>query len=117
MARRSFEALLDDFPRAHLVVGHVETLKATATAEKAIGRLIESLGPRADWATGQMQDGRGFAVHCVFARPEDAQKLAAAVQAKGIGRYPGFASQREFGLDAAMRKNIAAALAEHRGKE
>jgi len=64
-----------------------------------------------------MQDGRGFAIHCVFARPEDAQKLAAAVQAKGIGRYPGFASQREFGLEAAMRKNIAAALAEHRGKE
>ena len=108
---------MDDFPRAHLVVGHVESLKATVAAEKSVSRLIESLGPRADWATGQMQDGKGFAVHCVFARPEDAQKLAAAVQAKGIGRYPGFASQREFGLEAAMRKNIAAALAEHRGKE
>lgn len=114
MPKRSFEDLLDEFPRAHLIVGHVESLKATATAEKVIGGLIESLGLRADWATGQIQDGRGFAVHCVFARPEDAQRLAAAVQAKGIGRYPGFASQREFTLDATMRKNIATALAEHR---
>jgi hypothetical protein len=116
MPRRSFEDLLDDFPRAHLVVGHVESLKATATGEKAVSRLIDSLGPRADWATGQMQNGRGFAVHCVFARPEDAQKLAAAVQAKGIGRYPGFASQREFTLDTGMRKNISAALSEHRAR-
>jgi hypothetical protein len=116
MPRRSFEDLLNDFPRAHLLVGHVESLKATATAEKAISRLIESLGPRADWATGQMQDGRGFAVHCVFARTEDAQRLAAAVRAMGIGRYPGFASQREFTLDAGMRKGISAALAKHRSK-
>ena len=87
MPRRSFDDLLDEFPRAHLIVGHVESLRATATAEKSVNRLIESLRPRADWATGQMQDGRGFAVHCVFARPEDAHKLAAAVQAKGIGRY------------------------------
>jgi hypothetical protein len=57
MAGRGFKDLLGDFPRAHLIVGHVESLKATATAEAVIGRLIENLGPRADWATGQMQDG------------------------------------------------------------
>lgn len=81
-----------------------------------IGRLIENLGLRADWAVDRMQDGRGFSVHCVFALPEDAQKVAAAVQAKGIGRYPGFASQREFTLDATMRKNISTALTEHRNR-
>jgi len=114
MPRRSFEDLLDEFPRAHLIVGHVESLRATAPADRVIGRLIESLRPRADWATGQMQDGRGFSVHCVFARKEDAQQLATAVQATGIGRYPGFAIQREFRLDAEMRKNISAALTKHR---
>lgn len=29
MPKRSFEDLLDEFPRAHLIVGLVESLKAT----------------------------------------------------------------------------------------
>jgi hypothetical protein len=46
MPRRTFEDPLSDFPRAHLIVGYVESLKATATAEKVIGSLIERLRPR-----------------------------------------------------------------------
>jgi hypothetical protein len=68
MARRSFEDLLDDFPRAHLVVGHVESFKATATAEKAVSRLIESLGPK-----GRL-GGRGN--HQILACPSSAVSVS-----------------------------------------
>ena len=46
MPRRSFEDLLDDFPRAQLVVGHVESLKATATAEKVVRPPNRELGAK-----------------------------------------------------------------------
>ncbi|HEY2870413.1 MAG TPA: hypothetical protein VGJ56_00755 [Reyranella sp.] len=38
MPRRTFKDLLNEFPRAHLIVGHVESLNATAAAETVIGR-------------------------------------------------------------------------------
>ena len=44
-------------------------------------------------------------------------KLAEAVGATGAGRYPGWASQRTFGRDAATCRGIAAALKTHRGRQ
>jgi hypothetical protein len=108
--RRLFDDLRGEFPLPHLIVGRVETLAAIVSAEIEIGRLIEALWLKADWATGPVRDKIGPAIHCVFAQREDAQRFAVAVRARVIGRYPAFASQHEFRLDADARKAIANVL-------
>ena len=46
----------------------------------------------------------------MFKKESDALKVANAVRANRAGRYPGWASQRTFGLDEEACKTIAAAL-------
>ena len=49
-------------------------------------------------------------IHCAFARETDAARFAQALDATGVGRYPGWASQRQFGLDTKANKTIAKVL-------
>src|SRR4051812_3857775 len=101
MPQQTYSELVEAFPRPHLVVGSVRQQTRLAGAEVAIANLITALLPVGEWAVCQMRDGPGYAVHCVFARKDDADRLAAAVLAISIGRYAGFTSQRGFRLEAA----------------
>lgn len=65
-----------------------------------------------DWSVTSEKEADGLAhAHLAFASKTDADRFASAVQAKAIGRYPGWASQREFLLDKAAEEAIAAAMA------
>jgi hypothetical protein len=101
MPQQTYTELVDAFPRAHLVVGSVRQASRLEGAEVTIANLITALVPAGEWAVCQMRNGPGYAVHCVFARKDDADRLAAAVLAVSIGRYAGFASQRRFRLEEA----------------
>jgi hypothetical protein len=124
MPLRSYNDLVDEIPNAHLVVGTVGRIgrpaadtKELAAAAVLIKRLLAALDPRGDYAVGEMADGDDFAVHAVFALKADADRLADAVQARTVGRYAGWSSQRAFRLDPAARKVIAAALAGGAGRK
>ena len=51
-------------------------------------------------------------VHCVFENASDANRVSEALQAGVVGRYPGWASQREFTLDGMAIRTIERALRE-----
>lgn len=111
MALRTYSDLLEAFPKAHLVVATVgQEMDRLKPAAELLARLVSALKPKGDYALGELQDGQGFAVHCVFERAEDAGKLGEAVQAKIVGRYPGHASQRAFALNEDAQEAIEAAL-------
>lgn len=112
MPRRTYHDLVGKFSEPHGVVGRIEDLHRIELADDMIINLIAALAPKGDWATGQLQDGSGHAVHCVFELKEDADRVAHAVQAEHIGRYPGFASTREFRLDGEARRAITQVLRE-----
>lgn len=77
-----------------------------------LGALVEVLGVTADWSVGCVKESDGLAnVHLAFANKGDAFRVAAALQASPIGRYPGWASQREFLLNTRAEEMITATLA------
>ena len=116
MPMRSYFDLVDEFPRSYLIVGVVGPMPATlppyAGPAVLLERLIEAQRPKGAWAVAPIQDGSLFALHCVFQLEGDADRLARAVLAQGIGCYPGFNSQREFRFDRAMQKAVRDALKE-----
>ncbi len=109
MPQKTYAELIQELPGTHIVVGKVEHLSRLQISDETVINLITTLGCKGNWATAQLADGSGL-VHCVFACKEDADRLANAVQATAIVRYPGFSSQREFRLDLEGRRSITRAL-------
>ena len=109
MPQKTYAELTRKLAGYHIVVGKVEHVSRLQVSDETVINLITALGCEGDWATGRIADGGGL-VHCVFACKEDADRLAAAVQATDIARYPGFSSQREFRLDLDGRRSITQAL-------
>jgi hypothetical protein len=119
MGKRTFDELLDEFPQPYLVVAMVGRLGPRLSdidhgPTRLLERLIEGQRPKGAWAVGEMQDGSQFALHCVFQHKIDADRLAAAVMASGIGRYAGFLSQREFRFDRQLQAAVRKILKELR---
>lgn len=110
MPQKTYGDLTKQLPGGDLVVGKVEHASRLQVSDESVINLIATFGCKGDWATGQILDGNGRAVHCVFVRKDDADRLAAAVEATDIDRYPGFSSQREFRLDTKGRRSITRAL-------
>lgn len=94
--RRSYDDLVSEFPKPHLLVGIVGPLGPTFRVDpkpgELLGRLLTEQQPKGAWAIGKMQDGTRFALHCVFERKAHADRLASALHATTMGRYAGFAA-------------------------
>lgn len=120
MPRVSWPRMMRAHPAAHLIVGRLPTRGARGRAadrhaahrEELLGRLGEALGLAGDWSVTSIKEEDGLAhSHLAFEAKKDADQFAGAVQAKVIGRYPGWATQREFLLNPAAEQAIAAAMA------
>jgi hypothetical protein len=113
MSKLSWVEMMQAHPACHLVVGTVDA-KMVLRPVRLIERLLERLKPRGRYAVTILREPAGLAVHCAFLEKTDADRLASAIQADGqadgTSRYPGWASQRWFRLNAAMAAAIAAAL-------
>jgi hypothetical protein len=121
MSKVSWSAFMARHPAAHMVAGVIpedEALPANARPQlNLVAALIGRLRPKGLYALTVDRQGRTPEIHCVFEKDTDALKLAKAVGATGAGRYPGWASQRTFGLDAATCRGIAAALEARDGRQ
>jgi hypothetical protein len=58
----------------------------------------------------RLPEGDGPAVHCAFANKTDADRFAAAVGPRPVGKYAGYRSQRSFALDEKTCKATQRAL-------
>jgi len=105
---------VEAFPRAHLVVGIVGPVGRhyDATLAPLFEQLIKAQGVRGAYDVGEIQDGDHLALHCAFQLKTDADRFAAAMQATTVGRYPGFASQRQFLVNPMMLRAISSVLQE-----
>jgi hypothetical protein len=116
----AWSTFLDRHPAAHLVAGVMpesEPVKADARLQLGLmAKLIAGLAPKGSYALTVDRQGRTPEIHCVFEKETDALKVASTVGAAATGRYPGWANQRTFLLDAYASRAIAAALLEHRGR-
>jgi hypothetical protein len=114
MPKLSWSAFIERRPAAHLVAGVIpEEDVATVTVRDSLA-LLAKLAKRLA-LTGQYAmtvDRRSGLpeIHCAFARDTDAAGFAQALNATGVGRYSGWESQRQFGLDSKALKTIAKVL-------
>ena len=94
----------------HLVVGYVKVAGATSAKSRLIFTLIKSLGVEGAHVIDVQGEGGGWAVHCAFEREADAARMALAVHARSVARYPHWKSQRAFLFDERAEKRIATTL-------
>ncbi|CAN5908851.1 hypothetical protein BH11PSE3_BH11PSE3_15430 [soil metagenome] len=75
-----------------------------------LARLGKALGLRDNYALSINRDRNGSQIFVGLADSDDAAKLASAVQARGIGDYPGWVSQHIFDFDEQAAVTLAAEL-------
>jgi hypothetical protein len=111
MPKLSWSAFIKLHPAAHLVAGVIpEEDVATVTARDSLAllaKLAKRLSLTGQYAMTVDRPSGLPEIHCAFARETDAARFAQALNATGVGRYPGWASQRQFGLDTEAIKTIA----------
>lgn len=95
---------------AHLVVGYVKVAGATPAKSRLILTLIKGLGVEGAHMVDVQGEGGGWAVHCAFEQEADAARIALAVHARCVARYPYWKSQRAFLFDERAEKRIATTL-------
>jgi len=114
MPKLSWSAFIERHPAAHLVAGVIpEEDVATVTARDSLAllaKLAKRLALTGQYAITVERRSGLPEIHCAFARETDAARFAQALNATGVGRYPGWASQRQFGLDTEAIKTIAKVL-------
>ena len=119
MPKLSWPRMIDKHPAAHLVVGRLSARepkgrvanRRAAYRTELVGELVERLAKHGDWSITGIKEADGLAhVHIVFESRDDALRVATALHATPMGRYPGWASQREFLLSAHAEEVIAKAL-------
>lgn len=101
----------DDSPHAYLIVVLVEAGEHARPTRNLIVRLIRALGTKGEFSIAVNRQ-QGYALLCAFELEEDADRLAAAVNARPTGDYGDWKSQRSFKLNDRARKKIAAILEE-----
>jgi hypothetical protein len=117
--------MMRDHPVAHLIVG---VIAADASGDRIntsgaklrlelLTRLAKALALRGDYALSINRERDGPHIFVALADSGDVAKLAGAVNARGIDRYPGWASQRSFRFDekAARTIGVAAPLPRPKG--
>jgi hypothetical protein len=107
MPLRSYADFAGAFPHAHLVVARVGRRSAKLKpAKELLTKLLEVLELGGDYALGETEDEHDFAVRCLFARKDDADRVSEALYARPASGYPGHASQRAFRLDKEAQEII-----------
>jgi hypothetical protein len=102
---------IDESPHAYLIVASVEAGEHAQTTRNLLVRLIRALGTKGGFSIAVNRQ-HGYALLCGFELTEDADRLAAAVNAKPTGKYGGWKSQRTFKLDERAHKKISSFLKE-----
>jgi hypothetical protein len=120
MPKLAWPTFIARHPAAHLVAGVMpesEPIKGEARLQLGLmAKLIARLALKGAYALTIDRQGRTPEIHCVFEKETDALKVASTVGVTATGRYPGWASQRTFLLDAYASRAIAATLLENRGR-
>jgi hypothetical protein len=116
MTQLTWTEVVDDPAARHLVVARLEP-KATDEPAALLAALIDGLEPAGHYALLTRCEAEGTIILCAFTHPEDAQTLAAAVEAAACEDFPDWASRRSFSLCRtavqAITDAIDANLAEH----
>ena len=120
MPRVSWPRMMRAHLAAHLLGGRLPARGARGRAadrhaahrEELLSRLGDALALSGDRSVTSIKEEDGLAhAHLTLVSKSDADRFASAVHAKAIGRYPGWASQREFLFDKTAEQAIAAAMA------
>jgi hypothetical protein len=109
MTYRAWTEVVDDPAAPHLVVAHLQP-KAADQPAALLAMAIERLKPIGDFALLTRCEQTGPVILCAFTHADDAQTLAAAVEALALDGYPEWASCCAFTLDKAMALAITDAI-------
>ncbi|MCX7366802.1 MAG: hypothetical protein NTV97_34000 [Alphaproteobacteria bacterium] len=107
MPKLSWSKMMARHPDAHLVIAIADDGQDAA---RLLARLFEGMALSGGWALRATKEGKVEFAECVFAEKAAAAKVARLFGAAGIGRYPGWKSQREFRLDKRAEAMILQAL-------
>jgi len=117
MSSLSWPAFLKNFPQGHLVAA----MAVDVGADEIGSRRLRGLRDLLHRVIGRMASNGAFAltvsraagfpeILCGFEAQADADALVGFSKATPTDRYPGFATQRVFGLDAPMEAALRAGL-------
>ncbi len=117
MSSLSWPAFLKNFPQGHLVAA----VAVDVGADEIGSRRLRGLRDLLHRVVGRMASNGGFAltvsraagfpeILCGFETQADADALVMLSNARSTDRYPGFATQRVFSLDAPMEAALRAGL-------
>ncbi len=117
MSSRSWPAFLKNFPNGHLVVAVAVDVGADEIGSRRLRnlrdllhRVIGAMASNGDFAI-TVSRAAGFPeILCGFAAEADADAFASLARADPTDRYPGFATQRLFRLEAALETALRAGL-------
>jgi hypothetical protein len=116
MPKLSWSKMMDRHPTAHFIAGVVPEEDVMAASPRQLFGLISKLLTRLRltgvYAVTVDRQGQTPEIHCAFERESDVAKVAKALHADVVSRYPGWASQRTFRLDDKTRQTVVAALRE-----
>lgn len=102
MARLDWMTFLANYPKAHLLAGHVPDPNALVL--KRLRRLMQSLidgeDPSADYATAIVRGRDGTEIHCGFVERSDADRVGARLGAKAVAARDDWLSERRLRLNA-----------------
>lgn len=117
MSSRSWPAFLKNFPNGHLVVAMAVDVGADEIGSRRLRKLrdllLHVIGATANSGDFALTVSRaaGFPeILCGFAAKEDADAFASLARAGATDRYPGFATQRLFRLDAILEAALRAGV-------
>jgi len=109
MTQRSWTEVVDDPAARHLVIARLEP-KAADEPAALLAALIDGLQPLGHYALLTRCEEEGPVILCAFTHPEDAQTLAAAVEAVACEDFPEWASRHHFILCRTAAQAIADAI-------
>lgn len=107
MPKLTWSKMMARHPAAHLVMAIADDGQDAA---RLLTRLFDGMALAGGWAVRAKKEGKVEFAECVFAEKTAADKVAKLFGATGIGRYPGWQSQREFRLDKRAEAMILQAL-------
>jgi hypothetical protein len=109
MPQLSWTEMMTEHPAGHLVVGIVDGKSASQPAS-LVSQLLAKSKVKGAYAVEVVKKDSVPEVQSVFAEEDDANRFAKAIGAEGVGRHPGWATQRTFRLDTELCEEISSAL-------
>jgi hypothetical protein len=115
MPRLSWSDFVRSHPRPHLVAAVLPQTEEIGTPDvkasrNLLVRKIAQLAPSGTYAVTIVRGAGPPEIHCAFTNEADATAFATAMEAKVVGRYAGYASQRLFRFDDAAASALFSSL-------